>query len=164
MMCLISRAAPPVGMTGVCLGVRPGTTYNGIVSGADVFPTFCRLAGATVPAITGASNRRAFSVNIIVYICCALLVGYMSNRRAFPVNLIACVPYACCNIHVYFGWLITGPNAMDGMDVWDALRTKGPSPRHEILYAPVIPGPDSLNPEDCARWGQVCVAMGRRVI
>jgi hypothetical protein len=29
---------------------------------------------------------------------------------------------------------------MDGVDVWDALRTKGASPRHEIFYSPVIPG------------------------
>ena len=78
-----------------------GTTYDGIVSGADVFPTLCRLAGVTVPAHTG-------------------------------------------------------PNPMDGMDVWGALHTKGPSPRHEVFYSPVIPGAVSLNPEDCATWGQSC--------
>jgi hypothetical protein len=50
----------------------------------------------------------------------------------------------------------TRSNPMDGMDVWDALHTKGPSPRHEILYTPVIPGAVSLNPEDCVTWGQSC--------
>ena len=78
-----------------------GSQYDGIVSGTDVFPTLCRLAGVTVPTHTG-------------------------------------------------------PNPMDGIDVWDSLRTKGASPRHEIFYSPVIPGSVSLNPEDCASWGQSC--------
>ena len=45
-----------------------------------------------------------------------------------------------------------------GTDVWEALRTKGPSPRHEIFYSPVVAGDPatSLNPEDCASWGQSC--------
>jgi arylsulfatase A-like enzyme len=30
-----------------------GTQYDGIVSGADVFPTLCRLAGVPVPEHTG---------------------------------------------------------------------------------------------------------------
>ena len=42
--------------------------------------------------------------------------------------------------------------------MWEALRTKGPSPRHEIFYSPVVAGDPatSLNPEDCASWGQSC--------
>ena len=45
-----------------------------------------------------------------------------------------------------------------GTNVWEALRTKGPSPRHEIFYSPVVAGDPatSLNPEDCASWGQSC--------
>jgi arylsulfatase A-like enzyme len=35
-----------------------GTTYDGIVSGADVFPTLCRLAGVAVPPVTGPCVRR----------------------------------------------------------------------------------------------------------
>ena len=50
---------------------------------------------------------------------------------------------------------------MDGMNVFDALTTKGPSPRHEIFYSPVVntldnSGNGPLNPEDCAEWGQSC--------
>ena len=50
---------------------------------------------------------------------------------------------------------------MDGMNVFDALKTKGPSPRREIFYSPVVntlsnSGKGPLNPEDCAEWGQSC--------
>eukprot|EP01052_Picozoa_sp_SAG31_P012485 SAG31_NODE_731_length_12498_cov_7.368336_13_plen_152_part_00 len=80
-----------------------GTVYSGIISGADIFPTFCSVAGVVVPPVTG-------------------------------------------------------PNDMDGMDVWKALSTNTESPRQEIFYSPVVPGDPaiSLNPEDCATWGQSC--------
>ncbi len=53
------------------------------------------------------------------------------------------------------------PNDMDGMNVFEALKTKGPSPRHEIFYSPVVNALDNngigpLNPEDCDQWGQSC--------
>ena len=84
-----------------------GTAYDGIISGTDIFPTFCHVAGVTLP---GRGNA---------------------------------------------------PNDMDGMNVFDALKANGPSPRHEIFYAPIVNalnngGTAPLNPEDCAQWGQSC--------
>lgn len=65
------------------------------------------------------------------------------------------------------GGVPAGPTAVDGIDVWAAVRggAAAPSPRTEVLYAPLVllggAGDTALNPEDCEKWGQACGAAIR---